>query len=92
MELIDYLEDQLVVSLLDWAHKTLLPGGKVALGNFAVGNPDRVFLDHIMEWVLNHRTPDQLKELFARSAFKSAPVEVIRDETGVQLLAVAQKD
>ena len=27
MELIDYLEDQLVVSLLDWAHKTLLPGG-----------------------------------------------------------------
>jgi len=89
--LIDYLEDSFAISLLDWAHDTLLPGGKVAFGNFATGNPDKAFLDHVLEWVLIYRTADDLRELFARSKFGHAPVEVLVDPTGVQLLAVAQK-
>jgi hypothetical protein len=91
MGLIDYLESKLVVSLLDWAHDALVPGGTVALGNFALGSPDKHYLDHIGQWVLIHRTPDELRELFARSKFGSTPVEVLNDASGVQLLAVARK-
>jgi CRP-like cAMP-binding protein/SAM-dependent methyltransferase len=91
MGLIDYLQDEVVVALLDWCHDTLAPGGSVALGNFASGNPDKGYLDHVLEWVLIHRSPEDLRKLFVRSRFGSAPVEIRRDETGVQLMAVACK-
>jgi hypothetical protein len=91
MGLIDYLEDKLVVSLLDWIHDTLLPGGKVALGNFATGSPDKNYLDHIAEWILLHRTPDDLRDLFSSSKFGDTQVDILEDASGVQLLAVAQK-
>jgi CRP-like cAMP-binding protein len=91
MGLIDYLDDGIVVSLLDWGYQTLVPGGRIALGNFAAGNVGKEYLDHVLEWVLIHRSPEHLRELFARSRFGSSAVEIRRDETGVQLLAVAHK-
>lgn len=89
--LIDYLEERLIISLLDWAHDTLLPGGTIALGNFADTNPDKQYLDHVAEWILLHRTPHDLREMFSRSKFGATPVEILSDTSGVQLIAVAQK-
>jgi hypothetical protein len=85
--LIDYLEDEHIVRLLDWAHDQLLPGGTVVLGNFDVGNPDKAFMDHILEWRLIHRTPDDLRSLFARSKFGDSPVEVRSEQTRINLFA-----
>ena len=85
--LIDYLEDEHIVRLLDWAHDQLLPGGTVVLGNFDVGNPDKAFMDHILEWRLIHRTPDDLRSLFARSKFGDSPVDVRSEQTRINLFA-----
>ncbi|WP_187776409.1 hypothetical protein [Antrihabitans cavernicola] len=46
--MIDYLDDNLVVVLLDWIHDHLADGGTAMVGNFDVGNPDRAFMDHIL--------------------------------------------
>lgn len=85
--LIDYLQDEHIVGLLDWAHDQLLPGGTVILGNFDVHNPHKAFMDHVLEWRLIHRTPDDLRRLFASSRFGQTPVDVRTEEAGVNLFA-----
>jgi len=85
--LIDHLEDEHIVRLLDWIHDRLVPGGTVILGNFDVDNPDRAFMDHIIEWRLIYRSADDLRALFARSRFGGAPVDVRAEDQGINLFA-----
>ncbi|KMO67183.1 class I SAM-dependent methyltransferase [Mycolicibacterium chlorophenolicum] len=89
--LIDYLSDGLVVRLLTWIHGVLRPGGTAVVGNFDVDNPDRAFMDHLLDWRLIHRSPADLEGLFAQSAFGDTPVEVQREATGINLFAAAQR-
>ncbi|MBI5366337.1 MAG: class I SAM-dependent methyltransferase [Planctomycetes bacterium] len=89
--LIDYLSDRLVVALLDWIHDRLEPGGMAAIGNFDPGNPDQPFMDHLLDWKLTHRDRARLAGLFARSKFGGAPVRIVTDPTGVQLLALCER-
>jgi len=90
--LMDYLEDAVVVACLNWMFEMLAPGGEAVIGNFDSENPDHAFLDHVLEWVLIHRSPDQLRELFSRSKFGKRPVEVVSDTSGIQLFARCVKD
>ncbi|MBI2191282.1 MAG: cyclic nucleotide-binding domain-containing protein [Planctomycetes bacterium] len=85
--LTDYLSDSHIVALLNWIHEHLLPGGMVILGNFDVSNPDKPFLDHILEWELFHRSTYQIRNLFSQSRFGQAAVEVKTESTGIHLFA-----
>lgn len=89
--LTDYLRDDFVVKLLDWIYERLMPGGKVVIGNFDMSNPNKAFMDHVVEWELIHRTADDMRTLFARSRFQQTPVEVRPEDAGVNLFAVAVK-
>ncbi|MEN3223472.1 class I SAM-dependent methyltransferase [Mycolicibacterium porcinum] len=89
--LIDYLADHLVVKLLDWIYHHLRPGGTALVGNFDIDNPDRAFMDHLLDWKLIHRSPQDLEDLFAQSRFAGAPVEVRREATGINLFASASR-
>lgn len=89
--LIDYLADHLVIRLLDWIYRHLRPGGTAIVGNFDVDNPDRAFMDHLLDWRLIHRSPQDLADLFARSEFGHAPVEIRREATGINLFASATR-
>ena len=89
--LIDYFKDPYVISLLNWIHDNLLPGGRVIVGNFATSNRTKAYMDHVLEWVLIHRSEDQLRELFSRSNFGNAPVDVKVEEAGVNLFAFCRK-
>jgi SAM-dependent methyltransferase len=91
MGLIDYFNDDPVIKLIDWAYDQLLPGGTLALGNFATGNPERPYMDHVVDWKLVHRTPAELRALFARSRFGAIDVCVDADPTGIQLFAYGMK-
>jgi extracellular factor (EF) 3-hydroxypalmitic acid methyl ester biosynthesis protein len=89
--LIDYLRDDLVVALLDWIHDRLRPGGTVIVGNFDVANPDKAFMDHLLEWRLIHRTSAELEALFRRSKFADTPLKVCTEATGINLFASTQR-
>ena len=89
--LTDYLQDSFVVNLIDWAHEMLLPGGTLIVGNVVPSNPTRAFMDHILEWVLIHRSEGELRELFARSRFGSAPLSFRTEPSGVDLFAFCRK-
>jgi CRP-like cAMP-binding protein len=89
--LTDYLQDAFVVNLIDWAHEMLLPGGTLIVGNVVPSNPTRAFMDHILEWVLIHRSEEELRDLFARSRFGSAPITFRTEPSGVDLFAFCRK-
>ena len=89
--LIDYFQDKLVIQLLNWIFRSLRPGGQVVVGNFDPRNPDRGFMDYLLEWQLNYRTPDDMRRLFASSKFKERPVEIRYEEESINLFASCQK-
>jgi CRP-like cAMP-binding protein len=89
--LTDYLQDAVVLNLIDWAYETLLPGGTIIVGNVVPSNPTRAFMDHILEWVLIHRTEVELRDLFRRSRFGSTPVTFRTEPSGVDLFAFCRK-
>ncbi len=90
--LIDYLRDDLVVALLDWIHSRLRPGGTVMVGNFDIANPDRAFMDHVLDWRLIHRSVDDLRALFERSRFSGVPVRIRTEGTGINLFGLAVRE
>ena len=60
----DYFGDELAVTLLNWVHDRLRPGGRVILGNFHPRNPTRALMDHVLDWKLVHRDESDLNRLF----------------------------
>jgi hypothetical protein len=85
--LTDYLEDALVVQLIDWAYDQLEPGGTLIIGNVVPAKPTRAFMEHILEWPLIDRSADDMRGLFARSRFGGAAVTLELEPAGVDLFA-----
>jgi extracellular factor (EF) 3-hydroxypalmitic acid methyl ester biosynthesis protein len=85
--LIDYLEDDVVVGLMDAAHRWLRPGGRLILGNVHPCNPDRAFMDHVAEWPLIHRTETHMDRLYRRSRFAKPCTRIRFEPQGLNLFA-----
>ena len=87
----NYLRDRELIRILDWIYDHLLPNGIAIIGNFYAANPDRILLEHILEWHSIYRSAEDLEKLFARSKFRSLPLAIQSDEYGVELFAVCNK-
>lgn len=90
--LIDYFADEFVISLLNWIHGCLASGGKVILGNFHIGNPDRGLLDLLLDWKLIHRSEEDMHRIFEASKFARACTEIRYEQEGVNLFACCAKE
>ncbi len=89
--LIDYFADAFVISLMNFAHDLLAPGGRLVLGNFHPRNPDKEFMDHALEWPLIHRTEADMDRLFAASKFAKPCDAVTFEEQQINLFAECSK-
>lgn len=85
------LRDREFIRILDWIYDHLLPDGIVILGNLHAANPDRILLEHILEWHSIYRCADDLESLFSRSKFRSLPLSIQSDEYGVELFVICKK-
>ncbi len=83
--LFDYLNVRSFSALLSGLYDALGPSGHLCVGNVALHNPTRYFMEYALDWFLIHRSPAELVE-FA-NALKPAPirVEVDAEPTGVNL-------
>lgn len=87
----NYLRDREFIRILDWIYDHLLPNGIVVLANLHAANPDRILLEHILEWHSIYRLAQDLESLFSRSKFRSLPLSIQSDEYGVELFVICKK-
>lgn len=88
--LMDYLDDGLFKAMIARCHDQLKPGGVLMLGNFSPQNPIRMFMDHILDWKLIHRSEEDLIRLHDGTPF-AGHVSVISEDQGINLFSVAVK-
>jgi len=88
--LMDYFQDKTAVFLLRRMKEMLSPGGRIVVGNFSRHDTDRAYMESIMEWFLIYRTKDRLQEMAVESGFRNNDVEIISDQTGVNLFICAR--
>ncbi|MEM8720886.1 MAG: cyclic nucleotide-binding domain-containing protein [Cyanobacteria bacterium P01_G01_bin.39] len=91
MGMANYLRDRELIRILDWIYDHLLPSGIAIIGNFHAANPDRILLEHLLEWHSIYRSAEDLEKLFSRSKFRSLPLAIQSDEYGVELFVVCNK-
>jgi CRP-like cAMP-binding protein/SAM-dependent methyltransferase len=84
---IDYLSDEMAMTLINWIHDRLRPGGRVLLGNFHPRNPTRGIMDHVLDWRLTHRDEADMNRLFQGSKFGRPCTRVLFEDDGVDLFA-----
>jgi extracellular factor (EF) 3-hydroxypalmitic acid methyl ester biosynthesis protein len=89
MGLFDYLTPPVAEAVLKKLYALLEPGGELAIGNFHVNNPTRLFMDYWLDWPLYYRTGEEFASLAA--ALKGAYSWVEYDDTGVQMLLRVRK-
>jgi hypothetical protein len=90
--LIDYFDDRFVVSLIDYVHGLLHPGGRLILGNFHPRNQCRAVMESALDWKLIHRTEDDLNRLYAASRFGRPCSRVLFENEGINMFAECVRD
>lgn len=85
--LVDYLNDKLVVRVLNWAYQQLVPGGRVVLGNFHPRNAAKEFMASVLEWHIFHRSEEDMSRLFQASAFARGCTRTVFEEEEIGLFA-----
>jgi len=85
---LEQLDDDPAVTLLDWIHRRLEPGGRVVVSHLTPGSVDQVLMQHVLEWHIAVRTANELGELFRRSAFRGGEMEVEDLAGGAGLLMI----
>jgi CRP-like cAMP-binding protein len=88
--LFDYLDDDLFIQLANRCYDQLNPGGSLMVGNFRP-NPDKVFMDRLLEWRLVYRDVETLFSLFSKTRFGSDVEVLTEEEAGIQLFAIGTK-
>jgi hypothetical protein len=88
--LFDYLDDDLFIQLANRCYDQLNPGGRLMVGNFRP-NPDKVFMDRLLEWRLVYRDVETLYSLFSKTRFGSDVEVLTEEEAGIQLFAIGTK-
>ena len=91
LNFIDYLSDERVLTLINWIHDKLRPGGRVILGAFHPRNPSRGFMDHVLDWRLTHRDEAEMNQLFLISKFAQPCSRIWFEEEGINLFAECRK-
>lgn len=89
--LTDYLGDRMLTALVERSFERLRKGGTLIVGNFGHNNPNKTFMDEILDWRLVHRSEEDLLMLFKGTRF-GTNVEIEAEENGVNLFAIATKE
>jgi len=79
--LFDYLSDKICQRLVRLFTHMTRPGGMVLVTNVHSDNPNRLYMEHLLEWHLYHRNDAQMLSL----APGDVPARTVRDQTGVNI-------
>ena len=81
--LMDYLTDRAATRLLAAILRSLRPGGKALVANFAPGCASQVWMEWVCEWYLQYRTTDGLTSLAHQAGMPKSAISTHYDSQGV---------
>lgn len=82
--LFDYLSDKVAARLVSYFIAHAAPGARILVTNVHPCNPERLAMEHVLEWHLIYRDEAQLAAVFPPDV---GPVTVYTDATGVNVFA-----
>jgi hypothetical protein len=83
--LFDYLDRRAFHALLAAFYGALTDGGRLVIGNIALQNPTRYFMEYGLDWVLVHRSAQDLLDLAQDLSPAPTRVQVDAEPSGVNL-------
>jgi len=83
--LFDYLDEKAFVHLARTLVGSLSDRGHLLVGNFAIGQPSRWFMEYCSEWFLIHRTPEQLLSLGEAAGASRNTMSIMAEPSGINL-------
>ncbi len=88
--LFDYLDDKVASLVLRQIKQRLTPDGKLFFTNIARGNPFRIQMEYLGDWILIERTEEDLEKMIIKSFGATPEIAFQRDFTGLAILATVQ--
>ena len=88
--LFDYLSQRVCKKLVDVYSRLLRPGGLLVVTNVSMANPDKAWMEYILEWNLIYRDKEGMRELVPGSTVP-LQAEVKEDATGVNYFLEIRK-
>lgn len=83
--LFDYFDDTVFVRVLKRFLTWLAPGGEIILGNFSEENDSRGYMELFGDWILIHRSKEELIQLAILAGAKQENVWVDQEPLGINL-------
>ena len=83
--LFDYFDDRRFKFLLQRLYDLTADEGELVIGNFSKTNPDQPYMEVLMEWELNHRSPDDLRDLAMACGVPADKIYIGQEPEGVNL-------
>jgi SAM-dependent methyltransferase len=87
----DYLDRRCFAALLRGLYETLAPGGRMAIGNVAPGNPARPAMEFFCDWFLVYRDAEELRAMAAGLDPAPRAIDVETEPLGVNHFLVVER-
>ncbi|OED35130.1 hypothetical protein AB833_31310 [Chromatiales bacterium (ex Bugula neritina AB1)] len=88
--LFDYLEERVAKLLLRQIKGKLTSNGKLFFTNIARGNPFRIQMEYLGDWVLIERSEEELLKMIEGSIGENHEITIERDFTGLAILTTVK--
>jgi len=82
----DYLEDKVIIAIINELTGRLREKGKLFFTNIAEGNPYRVCMEYLASWILIERSHAAIEELLQKSKATDLPYDIRKEEAGLTWL------
>ena len=86
--IMDYFEDETAVNVLKQIFRFLLPGGALITCNIC-DNPERIFLERVLNWHMIYRNVSQLSAIMQKAGFEN--FKIIQEPLGIHNIAIGYK-
>lgn len=88
--IMDYFDKITSLDVISQIYDILTPFGVLITANIQ-NNPEKIFLDRVLEWPMVHRGPEELAEIMLSAGFEAEDIEIIYEPLQIHGVVVARK-
>ena len=86
--ILDYFDEETAIKVIAQIYRLLLPGGAFITCNIC-DNPERIFLERVLDWRMIYRDENQLAIIMEKAGFDE--FKIIKEPLGIHNIAIGYK-